>query len=227
MGISETAAARLIRYNTHFLSVFDLQKEDEAVSYTHLLALHILLLLVILCITKHRHNFPIVLLPQYGHLRVITSQNAGIPIYFVIFFHIRLSSRIRERLASAHGLLPGLFFLVVVLFVAHGDLLLPLLAEGFFVAVPMCGGSIPHGISVLIALQRAAKPDQIVRKTTMPTSVPSKIRASQISTDSAVSKLGGETESSFFFPACFSSALIWATSRASASSWDWVGSCPA
>ena len=29
MGISETAAARLICYNTHFLSVFDLQKEDE------------------------------------------------------------------------------------------------------------------------------------------------------------------------------------------------------
>lgn len=29
MGISETAAARLIRYNTHFLSLFDLQKEDE------------------------------------------------------------------------------------------------------------------------------------------------------------------------------------------------------
>ena len=29
MGISETIAARLIRYNTHFLSVFDLQKEDE------------------------------------------------------------------------------------------------------------------------------------------------------------------------------------------------------
>mgnify|MGYP000408749063 CR=1 FL=1 len=29
MGISETAAARLIGYNTHFLSVFDLRKEDE------------------------------------------------------------------------------------------------------------------------------------------------------------------------------------------------------
>ena len=29
MGISETAAARLIGYNTHFLSVFDLQKDDE------------------------------------------------------------------------------------------------------------------------------------------------------------------------------------------------------
>ena len=29
MGISETIAARLIGYNTHFLSVFDLQKEDK------------------------------------------------------------------------------------------------------------------------------------------------------------------------------------------------------
>lgn len=29
MGISETEAARLIRYNTHFLSLFDLQEEDE------------------------------------------------------------------------------------------------------------------------------------------------------------------------------------------------------
>ena len=29
MGISETATARLVGYNTHFLSVFDLRKEDE------------------------------------------------------------------------------------------------------------------------------------------------------------------------------------------------------
>ena len=29
MGISEGTAARLVRYNTHFLSVFDLRKEDE------------------------------------------------------------------------------------------------------------------------------------------------------------------------------------------------------
>lgn len=29
MGISERAAAKLVRYNTHFLSVFDLRKEDE------------------------------------------------------------------------------------------------------------------------------------------------------------------------------------------------------
>lgn len=29
MGISERATARLVGYNTHFLSVFDLQKEDE------------------------------------------------------------------------------------------------------------------------------------------------------------------------------------------------------
>ena len=59
-----------------------------------------------------------------------------------------------------HGLLPILFLLIIVLFVAQGDLLLPLLAEGFFVAVPMCGGSIPHGISVLIALQSFPQLDQ-------------------------------------------------------------------
>ena len=29
MGIFETIAARLIRYNTHFLSLSDLQGEDE------------------------------------------------------------------------------------------------------------------------------------------------------------------------------------------------------
>src|SRR5699024_7730609 len=38
--------------------------------------------------------------------------------------------------------------------------------------------------------------------------------------------LGREKCRSLFFPACFSSALIWATSPASASSWAWVGSCP-
>ena len=97
---------------------------------------------------------------------------------------------------------------MIVLLMAEGDLLFSLLAEGFPVAVLVRGGGIPHGISVRTALQRAAKPDQIVRKTTMPTSVPSKIRASQISTDSAVFRLGGETENSFFFPACFSSATM-------------------
>ena len=90
----------------------------------------------------------------------------------------------------------------------------------------VCGGGVSHGISVRTALQSAAKPDQIVRKTTIPTIVASKIRASQIRTDSAVSRLGGETENSFFFPACFSSAPSWATSRASASNWAWVGNCP-
>ena len=82
---------------------------------------------------------------------------------------------------------------MIVLLVAKGDLFLSLPAEGFSITVLMCGGGVPYGISVRTALQSAAKPDQIVRKTTIPTSVPSKIRASQISTDSAVSKLGGET----------------------------------
>ena len=59
-----------------------------------------------------------------------------------------------------HGLLPILFFLIIVLFVAQGDLFLPLLAEGFSVAVPMRGGGIPHGISVLITLQSFPKLDQ-------------------------------------------------------------------
>ena len=45
----------------------------------------------------------------------------------------------------------------------------------------------------------AAKPDQIVCKTTMPTMVASRIRASQIETDSAARRLGGEIESSLFF----------------------------
>ena len=72
----------------------------------------------------------------------------------------------------------------------------------------VCGGGVSHGISVRTALQSAAKPDQIVCKTTMPTIVASRIRASQIETDSAVQRLGGEIESSLFFPACFSASRI-------------------
>ena len=112
-------------------------------------ALHILLLLVILCVTKYRHNLPIALLPQYGHLRVVAAQNAGVPILLVIFFHIRLSSHIRERLASAHGLLPSWFFLMIVLLVAKGDLFLPLLAEGFLICALVRGWCVPHALSAV------------------------------------------------------------------------------
>ena len=115
---------------------------------------------------------------------------------------------------------------MIIFFVPHSDFLSHLLAKSFSIAVLVHGGAVLYRISVRTALQSAAKPDQVVRKTTIPTIVASKIRASQISTESAVSRLGGEIESSFFFPACFSSALIWATSPASASSWAWVGSCP-
>ena len=93
--------------------------------------------------------------------------------------------------ASAHALLPGLFFFVVIFFVTEDDFLFQLPAEGFPVTVLVCGGGIPHGISIRTALQSAAKPDQIACRTTMPTMAASKIRASQISTDSADSKLGG------------------------------------
>lgn len=67
---------------------------------------------------------------------------------------------------------------MIVLLMAEGDLFLFFPAKGFLICVLVCGGGVPHGISVRTALQSAAKPDQIVRRTTMPTSVPSKIRAS-------------------------------------------------
>ena len=109
---------------------------------------------------------------------------------------------------------------MIVLFVTEGNFLFPLLTERFPVGVLVHGGGIPYGIRILTAFQRAAKPDQTVCKTTIPTIVPSKIRASHTMTDIAVPRLGGEIENSFFFPACRSSACIPATSRARASIWD-------
>lgn len=76
-------------------------------------------------------------------------------------------------------MLPSWVVCVIVLFVTEGDFLLPLPAERFLVCVMVCGGGVPYGIRILTALQRADKPDQIVCKTTIPTIVPSKIRASQ------------------------------------------------
>ena len=106
---------------------------------------------------------------------------------------------------------------MIVLLMTEGDLLFLLSAQDFAVRTVMHGGAVHHGISVRTALQTAAKPDQMVRKTTMPTMVPSRSRISQASTDSAVSKPGGEIESSFFLPARFSSDRSWATSCASSS----------
>ena len=88
---------------------------------------------------------------------------------------------------SAHTLLPGWVVCVIVLFVTEGNFLLPLLSEHFPVGVLVHGGGIPYRTRSLTALQRADKPDQIVCKTTIPTIVPSKIRASHNSTDFAVS----------------------------------------
>ena len=97
---------------------------------------------------------------------------------------------------------------MIVWLVAQGDLLRTLPSERFPVSVLMHGGGVPHRNSILTTFQSAAKPDQIVCKTTMPTMVASRIRASQIETDSAVRRLGGEIESSLFFPACFSASRI-------------------
>ena len=97
---------------------------------------------------------------------------------------------------------------MVIRFVTEGDLFLPLFLPELVVSVLMHGGGVSHRSSVWITLQSAAKPDQIVCKTTMPTMAASRIRASQIETDSAVRRLGGEIESSLFFPACFSASRI-------------------
>ena len=67
---------------------------------------------------------------------------------------------------------------MIVLFVAEGDFLFPLLTEHFSVGVLVHGGGIPYGTRSSTALQKAAKLDQIVCKTTIPTIVPSKISAS-------------------------------------------------
>ena len=97
---------------------------------------------------------------------------------------------------------------MIVRLVAQGNLLRTLPPKRFPVSVLVHGGGISHRNSVLTTFQSAAKPDQIVCKTTMPTMVASRIRASQIETDSAVRRLGGEIESSLFFPACFSASRI-------------------
>ena len=97
---------------------------------------------------------------------------------------------------------------MIVRLVSHGDLLRTLPPKRFSVSVLMHGGGVPHRNSIWITLQSAAKPDQIVCKTTMPTMAANRIRASQIKTDSAVRRLGGEIESSLFFPACFSASRI-------------------
>ena len=129
------------------------------------LALQVILPLLVIGVPKCSHNFSAALLLQYCHLRVIAAQNTGIPIYFIIFFHIRLSSHIRERLASAHGLLPSWFFLMIVLLMAKGDLLFPLFAEGFSVAMLVCGGGVSHGSSVCIMFQSFSQLNQTAHNT--------------------------------------------------------------
>ena len=97
---------------------------------------------------------------------------------------------------------------MIVRLMAQSDFLHTLPPKRFPVSVLMHRGCVPHRNSVLTTFQSAAKPDQIVCKTTMPTMVASRIRTSQIETDSAVRRLGGEIESSLFFPACFSASRI-------------------
>ena len=130
-----------------------------------------------------------------------------------------------SEICSAHGLLPGWSFPVIVLFMAGGGFLLLLLAEYFLVTVPRRSGGILYGISVLTALQSAAEPDQIVRRITMPSCQAGAEPAR--SAPAALSPGWAEQWKSLFFPVCISFPLIWATSRASASICSRVGQFPA
>lgn len=89
---------------------------------------------------------------------------------------------------------------MIVLLMTEGDLLFLFSAQGLAVGAVVHGGTVHHGISTLTAFQTAAKPNQMVRKTTMPIMAPSRSSASQASTDSAVSKPGSEIEISFSQP---------------------------
>ena len=120
---------------------------------------------------------------------------------------------------------------MIVRLVAHGDLLFPLLAEGFLICVLVRGGGVPHGISVCIMFQSFSQLNQTAHSTP-PVNAravsPSSRLLQEMSGRRSLGSLslGREKCRSLFFPACFSSARIWATSPASASSWAWVGSCP-
>src|SRR5699024_8623335 len=58
----------------------------------------------------------------------------------------------------SHGLLPSLFFFVIVLGVALGDFLLLFLTERFPVCVRMHGGAVHQRLSRLRLLQTVSKP---------------------------------------------------------------------
>ena len=64
-----------------------------------------------------------------------------------------------------HGLLPILFFLIIVLLVTEGDFLLPLLLPELAVSVLVHGGGIPHGSSVWAALHSFSQLNQTAHNT--------------------------------------------------------------
>ena len=120
---------------------------------------------------------------------------------------------------------------MIVRLVAEGNLLRTLPPKRFPVSMLVRGSGVPHGSIVWAALHSFPQLNQTAHNTPP-------IRSRLISPSSRLLQemygrcslgsliLGREKCRSLFFPACFSSARIWARSRASASSWTWVGSCP-
>ena len=120
---------------------------------------------------------------------------------------------------------------MIVRLVSQGDLFRTLLPQELAVPMLVRGGGVPHGISVCIMFQSFSQLNQTAHSTppvnaraVSPSSRLLQEMYGRCSLGSLI--LGREKCRSLFFPACCSSACIWATSRASASSWAWVGSCP-
>ena len=128
----------------------------------------------------------------------------------------------------SHGLLPSLFFFVIVLGVALGDFLLSFFPEGLAVCVVVRSGGVLHGSRPLAALQSVSKLDHTTHSTSPVSARAASPNSRLVHGMSGRLSLGSlmprrEKRFSFRFPACRSIARISATSRASASICAWVG----
>src|SRR5699024_1717920 len=102
----------------------------------------------------------------------------------------------------SHGLLPSLFFFVIVLGMALGDFLLLLLTERFPVCVRAHGGAVHHGSNRLRLLQTVPKPHHSRRNAAAPISRTAHVGPSRCGSRSLGRlMLGREKRFSFRFPA--------------------------
>lgn len=99
-------------------------------------------------------------------------------------------------------LLPDLFFLLVVLFVAQGDFLFLLCAQSFAVEALVHGSAVAHPNSGRIAFQAVSKLYHIAHKATSTTGIHNRAGGRRGRYRLGRQILGGEKRFSFGFPAC-------------------------